>query len=80
MILFLLVIVVAMVMPRLPLSGQKALIGIAVVPIVFCLFYMIVAPGWVPESSGRAPRALRMALFVAIAAAIVAGAGDFILG
>jgi hypothetical protein len=79
MIFFLLVIVVAIVMPRLPSSGQKALIGIAVVPIVLCLFYMIVAPGWVPGSSGRAPRALRMALFAALAAAIVVGAGDFIL-
>jgi hypothetical protein len=78
--LIILVVVLAVLMPRLPLNGQKALIGVAAVPILFFLLYMIVAPGWMPRgTSGRAVRLLRVALFLACAAAIVAGAGAFIL-
>jgi hypothetical protein len=77
--LFILVLAVAIVTPRLPLIGQKVLIGVAVIPIVFCLFYMIIAPGRVPGSSGRVRRALRVVLFLGVAAPIVAGAGAFIL-
>ena len=76
--LFILVLALAILAPRLPLIGQKVLIGVAVVPIVFCLFYMIVAPGWVAGKSGRVRRAWRMALFLGVAGAIVAGAGGFI--
>jgi hypothetical protein len=77
--LSILVLALAILAPRLPVIGQKVLIGVAVVPIVFSLFYMIVAPGWVPGHSGRARRAWRVALFLGVAAAIVAGAGGFIL-
>jgi len=70
--LIILLLALAILAPRLPLIGQKVLIGVAVVPIVFGLFYMIVAPGWVPGNSGRVRRALRMALFLGLAAAIVA--------
>lgn len=78
-ILFLLVVVLAIVMPRLPPSGQKALVGVAAVPIVFCLFYMIVAPGWMPGQSVAWRLAWRAALFLGCAAAIVAGVAAFIL-
>jgi hypothetical protein len=77
--LFVLVIALAILAPRLPPIGQKVLIGVAVLPIVFCLFYMIVVPGWVPGKSGLLRRAWRMALFLGCASAIVAGAGGFIL-
>ncbi len=77
-ILFILVIVLSVLMPHLGLMGQKILLAIAAVPVVFCLFYMIVIPGWVPGISGRAGRALRVALFVACTAAIAAGVGAFI--
>ena len=77
--LIILLLALAILAPRLPLIGQKVLIGVAVVPIVFGLFYMIVAPGWVPGNSGRVRRAFRMAQFLGLAAAIVAGAGGDIL-
>jgi len=78
-ILFLLVVVLSIVMPCLPLAGQKALIGIAAVPIVFCLFYMIFAPGWMPGESVGRRHVWRMALFLGCAAMVVVGAGSFIL-
>lgn len=77
--LFILLLALAILAPRLSLIGQKVMIGAAALPIAFCLFYMIVAPGWVPGSTGLAWRALRVALFVGLAAAILAGAGAFIL-
>jgi hypothetical protein len=77
--LLILVVGLSILVPRLPLVGQKVMIGVAVLPIVFCLFYMIVAPGWVPGRSGRARRAWRVVVFLGLAAAIVAGAGGFIL-
>jgi hypothetical protein len=79
LILFVLVIALSLVMPRLPILGQKIAIVIAAIPIVFCLFYMIVVPGWVPGTQRRAGLILRMTLFLGCAAAIVTGVGAFIL-
>lgn len=53
-ILFLAVVVVlSIILPKLPSLGQKIVIGIGVIPILFALFYMIVIPGWTPDYSGR---------------------------
>jgi hypothetical protein len=54
-------------------------IAITAIPIVLCLFYMIIVPGWAPSSHRRGISAWRVALFLACAAVIAAGAGDFIL-
>jgi len=78
-ILFVLVIALSLLMPRLSLVGQKIVIATAVIPIVFCLFYMIVAPGWVPGTHRRGLSVWRLALFLGCAAAIVIGVGAFIL-
>jgi hypothetical protein len=77
--LFLLLVVLALILPGLPLNGQKLLLAIAVVPIVFGLFYMVVIPGWMPGSVSWGSRVWRVALFLGCAAAIVAGVGAFIL-
>src|ERR1700680_3560664 len=77
--LFIIVLALSVLVPRLPFNGQKVLLGIAAVPIVFCLFYMIVTPGWVPGTSARGGRVWRVALFLGCAAVIVAGVGAFIL-
>ena len=79
LMLIILVLALAILTPRLPLIGQKILIGVAVIPIVFLLFYMIVTPGWAPGNSGRVRRVCRVVVFVGCAAAIVAGASGFIL-
>jgi hypothetical protein len=78
-ILFVLVIVLSLLMPHLSLIGQKIVLGIAVIPFVFCLFYMIVAPGWVPGTDRRGLSVWRLVLFLGCAAAIVTGVGAFIL-
>jgi len=78
-ILFVLLIALSLLMPRLSLIGQKIAIGIAAIPIVFCLFYIIVAPGWVPSTHRRTGLILRMTMFLGCAAAIVTGVGAFIL-
>jgi hypothetical protein len=77
-ILFVLLIALSLLMPRLSLIGQKIAIGIAAIPILFCLFYMIVAPGWVPGTERRVGLIVRMTLFLGCAAAIVTGVGAFI--
>jgi hypothetical protein len=77
-ILFVLLIALSLLMPRLSLIGQKIAIGIAAIPILFCLFYMIVAPGWVPGTRRRVGLIVRMTLFLGCAAAIVTGVGAFI--
>jgi hypothetical protein len=78
-ILFILVIALSLLMPRLSLIGQKIAIGIAAIPIVFCLFYMIVVPGWVPGTHRRGRPVWRLTLFLGCAAAIVTGVVAFIL-
>jgi hypothetical protein len=78
-ILFVLVIALSLLVPRLSLIGQKIAIGIAAIPIVFCLFYVIVAPGWVPGTHRRGLGVWRVALFLGCAAAIVTGVAAFIL-
>jgi hypothetical protein len=77
--LFIVMVVLAVLMPRLSLTGQKVLLVIAAAAILFCLFCMVVMPGWVPGSSGRGGLVWRIALFLGCAAAIVAGVGTFVL-
>jgi hypothetical protein len=77
--LLIIVVLLSVLMPRLSLKGQKVLLAIAAVPIVFFLFYMIVIPGWVPGASGRGRLLWRAALFLGCATAIGAGVGTFIL-
>jgi len=77
--LFILVVVLAVLMPRLSLTGQKVLLVIAAAAVLFCLFYLIVMPGRVPGTSGRGGLFWRVALFLGCAAAIVAGVGTFVL-
>ena len=79
MMLLMLLIVLSLVVPRLPSAGRKIVIAISVIPVVFCLFYMIAAPGWVPGNGGRGLGVWRIVLFLGSVTAIVAGVGIFIL-
>ncbi len=79
-ILFILVIVLSFVIPRLPLIGQRLVIAISAIPIGLCLFYMIIVPGWAPGSHRRGISAWRVALFLGCAAVIATGVGAFVLG
>jgi hypothetical protein len=79
LILFVVMIALALVMPRLSLIGQKIAIVIAAIPILFCLLYMIVVPGWTPGTHRRGSRVWRITLFLGCAAAIITVVGTFIL-
>ncbi|NTV94859.1 MAG: hypothetical protein HGA75_05515 [Thiobacillus sp.] len=72
-------IVLAILLPRLSLPGRKVVVGLAVLPVLFGLYYMMIAPGWMPAGERR-PRAFWNWLMFAMAAlAVIAGALFFIL-
>lgn len=72
-ILFMITIVIlAILLPNLPPWGQKTLIALASVPILFALFYMIVIPGWTPGYSGRLKWPWNWLVFLLIAIPIIA--------
>jgi hypothetical protein len=66
------VIVVAVVFPNLPRYGQKIFLGVAAIPVLFCLYYMIVIPGWSPHGGGRLRPPWSWIVFGLVAAAIIA--------
>lgn len=48
-------LVLALLLPNLPPLGQKVLLGLAALPLLLGLYYMIVTPGWTPGGSGLRP-------------------------
>jgi hypothetical protein len=70
---------VAFLLPQMSPVGRKILLGIAVLPVVFCLFYMIVTPGWQPNSGGRLKPPWRLLGFLLLAAGIVVGVVKIII-
>jgi hypothetical protein len=63
--------VVTIVLPALPPIGQKILLGVASVPVLFALFYMIVIPGWTPDTRGRLKPPWNWFVFILVAALII---------
>ena len=71
-ILLVMVIVVAsIILPKLPPQGQKILIALAAIPILFFLYYMIVIPGWMPNDTSRLKPPWNLVVFLLIAIPIV---------
>lgn len=79
-LLVVVVVVLSTLLPNLPPWGQKILIGIAAVPILFALFYMIVIPGWTPGYGGRLKWPWNWLVFLLLAVPIAAVVVMFILG
>jgi len=69
----------AMLLPRRPPMGQKVLSALATVPVLLCLYYMIVNPGWQPGQQLRLRGSLRWIAFLLVAASVLCGAGLFLL-
>ena len=63
---------VALLFPALSPIGRKILLVAAVFPVIFCLYYMIVIPGWRPHPS-RITQKARLAIFVCVAMGVAAG-------
>ena len=70
---------VALLFPALSPIGRKILLVAAVFPVLFCLYYMIVIPGWRPHPS-RITQKARLAIFVCVAMGVAAGVIMFVLG
>ena len=71
-LLVVVIIIVSTIFPKLPPLGQKILIAIAAVPILFALFYMIVIPGWTPGYGGRLKWPWNWVVFLLVAIPIIA--------
>ena len=78
-LLVIIVIVLTVLLPELSRTGQKILVGIVAIPILFALFYMTVIPGWTPGNEGRLKWPWNWLVFLLIAALITAIAVLFIL-
>jgi hypothetical protein len=70
----------AFLFPRLSTLGRKTLVALAALPVLFCLYYMIVIPGWQPSSRGRLKPPWSVLAFLILAAIIVVGVVTFVLG
>jgi membrane protease YdiL (CAAX protease family) len=71
-LLVVVIVVLAVLLPNLRPGGQKFLIAIASVPILFALFYMIVTPGWTPSNKARLRPPWNWLVFLLVAIPIVA--------
>jgi hypothetical protein len=72
-LLMILLVGAAMLLPRLTPAAGKVLVGMVALPVLVLLYIMIVRPGWQPGGSGVRTVRGRIALFVCLAAALVAG-------
>ena len=79
MLLVVVALGVAFLLPHLSSVGRKILVGIAALPVLFCLYYMIVIPGWQPDTSGRLKPPWNLLVFLQLAAMIVFGVVIFVV-
>lgn len=79
-LLVLVVLGATFLFPQMSPVGRKILVAIAALPILFCLHYMIVTPGWQPDTRGRLRPPWNLMAFLLVAAVIVAGVVMFVLG
>lgn len=77
-LLFVVGVAVAILFPNLSLAGQKVLIGVAALPVLYALYYMIVAPGWLARN-GRLEPTLRVLAFLLLTVMIVSGVAMIVL-
>jgi hypothetical protein len=79
LVLLALFLALALILPRLSVFGQKVLLGVTLVPILYCLFYLIVRPGRTATSRQGGHAYGRIAFFLACAIAAVVFVAVFIL-
>jgi hypothetical protein len=68
-VLLVLLLALALILPGLSVFGQKVLLGVSIVPILYCLFYVIVRPGRTAARIQRGYAYGRLAFFLACAIA-----------
>lgn len=71
--------VVATLFFHLPPVGQKVLVCGMALPLLCCLYYVIVAPGWMADNDHLKPT-LRLLAFLLLTAMIGTGVSIIVLG
>lgn len=71
--------VVATLFFHLPPVGQKVLVCGMALPLLCCLYYVIVAPGWMADKAHLKPT-LRLLAFLLLTAMIGTGVSIIVLG
>jgi hypothetical protein len=79
LVLLVLLLALALILPRVPVIVQKLLLAVATVPTLFCFYYLIVAPGWTATAVPRTRAVWRLALFLTCAAAVIGAVAAFIV-
>ena len=64
-------ITLAVFLPMLPPIGRKIAMVVAALPVLYCLYYMIVTPGWRPNPTRWLTPLLRMIIFALVTVAVV---------
>jgi hypothetical protein len=78
-ILIALFVGLALILPHLSVVGQKVLVGVASVPILCCLYYLVVRPIGTPTAVRRSYAYVRLAIFLICAAVAIVLVAAFIL-
>ncbi|HEX5055410.1 MAG TPA: hypothetical protein VFX02_02825 [Gammaproteobacteria bacterium] len=73
-------VVLAVLLPRLPLVWGKALMIMAALAWIAGLYYMIIVPGWTPGHQPRRHPIWRWSVFLALAALLIFVAGAYVAG
>jgi hypothetical protein len=75
------VVLLAVLLPKLPLGAAKALAIVGALMVTAGAFYMLIVPGWQPDPSGRLRWPWNWVVFVLISVVLIGAAGSFaILG
>jgi hypothetical protein len=68
----------AVLLPMLPKTAGKVLVGATAIVVILGLFYMVVIPGWQPIGTSRLRRPWNLIVFIALAGFILLAAGGYI--
>ena len=72
-------VVLAVALPRVPLVLSKVLMAAGTLAWIGGLYYMILAPGWMPGNQPPMRRMWKWILFLVLAGFLVFGAGVYVL-
>ena len=77
-VLLALLLALTLILPRLSVFGRKIMLGVTIVPVLYCLFYIIVHPGRTAVRIQQGHAYGRLALFFTCAMAAIVLVAVFI--
>ena len=72
-------VLLAIIIPKLPLPVAKVVVALGGIVLLFGLYYMIVIPVWRPGDTGRLLWPWNLIVFILIATVVVLGIGAFVI-